>query len=120
MEQAASMKAAIRDLMEATVKELLQDKQQRGCLLTNAGVELANQDKDVRALVCQGEQHMEQLLLRAVQKGQASGEISSQQPAQSIARFFSNTIKGLQVTAKSNRDPAFFADIIRVSMDVLD
>lgn len=120
MEEATSMKAAIRDLLEATVKELLQDKQQKGCLLTNAGVELAAQDKDVRNLVCQGEQQVEELLLRALKKGQASGEISTQQSAQSLARFLSNTIKGFQVTVKSNRDPVFFADIIRVAVNALD
>ena len=120
MEQATSVKAAIRDLLEATVKELLQDKQQKGCLLTNAGVELASQDRAVRALVCQGEQQMEQLLLRALEKGQASGEITTRQSAQSLARFLSNTIKGFQVTVKSNRDETFFSDIIRVAVNALD
>jgi len=119
MEQATSMKEAIRNLLEGTVKDLLQDKQQKGCLLTNAGVELASQDRDVRTLVCQGEEQMEELLLQALIKGQESGEISSQQSAQSMARFLSNTIKGFQVAVKSNRDPAFFADIIRVAIQAL-
>ncbi|PZR28809.1 MAG: TetR/AcrR family transcriptional regulator [Citrobacter freundii] len=120
MSEAKSMKAAIRDLLEATVKGLLQDRQQKGCLLTNAGVELAAQDKAVRALVCQGEQDMEELLLQALKRGQASGEISSAQSAQSLARFLSNTIKGFQVAVKSNTDPSFFADIIEVSLRALD
>lgn len=118
--EATSMKAAIRDLLEATVKGLLQDRQQKGCLLTNAGVELAAQDKAVRVLVCQGEQQLERLLLHALKRGQASGEIPSAQSAQSLARFLSNTIKGFQVTVKSNTNPAFFADIIKVALRVLD
>lgn len=120
IEKASSMKEAIRDLLEATVKDLLQDRQQKGCLLTNAGVELASQDRDVRAIVCQGEQQIEQLFLQALTKGQESGEIPTKQSAQSLARFLSITIKGFQVAAKSNRDPAFFEDIIRIAVNALD
>lgn len=120
IEKASSMKEAIRDLLEATVKDLLQDRQQKGCLLTNAGVELASQDRDVRAIVCQGEQQIEQLFLQALTKGQESGEIPTKQSAQSLARFLSITIKGFQVAAKSNRDPTFFEDIIRIAVNALD
>lgn len=119
LSSSSSKKEVIRKFLETTVHDLLNDRQKRGCLLTNAGVELATEDKSVRALVCQGEMQTEQLLFQALTEAQKSGEISKRQSAQSLARFLSNTIKGFQVAVKSNRDPAFYEDIINVAVEAI-
>lgn len=114
-----SVKDAIQCFLEMLAGDLLNDCQQKGCFMTNAGMELAAHDQEINTLVCNSEQQIEQALLQAITKGQQSGEISKEQSALSLARFLSNTIKGFQVAAKSNRDPAFFEDIIRVAVSTL-
>lgn len=120
MSNADSMKAAIRMLLEMLVMEWLNDEQQKGCFMTNAGMEMAPHDPEVNTLVCKFEQRTEEVLIRAVTKGQESGEISNKQPALLLARFLVNTIKGLQVAVKSNKIPSFFEEVIQVALTVLD
>lgn len=116
---AASAKEAIRQLLEYVTRNLLSDEQHKGCFMVNAGVEVAPHDTEVNDLLCKNEQQLENVFYRAIKKGQESGEINSSQDAMALTRFISNTVKGIQVSAKSTTDKAFFDDIIQTTMLVL-
>ncbi|MFD2148247.1 TetR/AcrR family transcriptional regulator [Mucilaginibacter antarcticus] len=98
---------AIHDLLAMVVNDLLADKQQRGCFMVNAGIELANHDTEVNQLICQTQNQLEDTFLSVIERGQASGEISPNKNPLALARFLNNTVKGLQVSAKSSTDRAF-------------
>jgi TetR/AcrR family transcriptional regulator, transcriptional repressor for nem operon len=120
IQNSSSAKAAIRQLLKITVDELLKDKQKHGCFLVNAEIEVALHDNGVKEMICRSTQHMETAFQHAIVKGQRSGEISTRHNAQALSRFISNTVKGLQVSSKSNTDMAFFDDIIQTTLSVLD
>lgn len=115
-----SAKAAIRQLLELTVNDLIGDNQQKGCFMVNAEIELAAHDDCVKEVICRSVQNMEEAFYMAIVKGQESGEIQVRQDARALSRFISNTIKGLQVSAKSITERAFFDDIIQTTLSVLD
>ncbi|HVW96781.1 MAG TPA: TetR/AcrR family transcriptional regulator [Mucilaginibacter sp.] len=117
---APSAKAAIRNLLEMMVNDLLGDEQRKGCFMVNAGIELGAHDTEVGALICQNELQLEQAFLKAIQQGQESGEIDPQKDPQALARFLGNTVKGLQVSVKSTTDRAFFDDVIHTALTILD
>ncbi|PWS33072.1 TetR/AcrR family transcriptional regulator [Pedobacter paludis] len=118
--QSSSAKETVIKLMELATNELVGDKQQKGCFMVNAEVEVAPHDQEVSQLVCQNEQHMEAAFFQVIKKGQESGEIKNNQDALVLAKFIFNAVKGMQVTAKSSPDAISFANIIRLTVAVLD
>jgi TetR/AcrR family transcriptional repressor of nem operon len=116
---ATSSREALKQLLELVVNNLLSDKQHKGCFMVNAEVEVAPHDIEVRDMLCKNEKQIEEAFHLAIQKGQQSGEITNRQDAMAITRFFLTTIKGIQVSAKSTTDKAYFDDIIKTALSVL-
>ena len=118
--QSISAKETVVKLMELATTDLVGGKQQRGCFMVNAGVEVAPHDQDVSNLVCQNEQQMEAAFFQVIKKGQERGEIKNTQDALVLAKFIFNAVKGMQVTAKTSADATSFGNIIKLTVAVLD
>jgi len=119
-ENSGSAKETIKKLLEFVADELLNDKQQKGCFMVNAEVEVAPHDTEVNSLVCKNDQQMEDVFFQVIKKGQDSGEIKNEQDARALARFIFNAVKGIRVTAKSTTDKSVFDDIIKLTVSALD
>ncbi|WP_183557464.1 TetR/AcrR family transcriptional regulator [Mucilaginibacter sp. SP1R1] len=113
-------KEVIKELLEFITGELLQDQKHKGCFLVNAEVEVAPHDEEVSQMICKNGQQIEEAFYKVIKKGQDNDEITNKQDASALARFIINTVKGIQVTAKSTNDKAIFDDIIKLAMSVLD
>jgi TetR/AcrR family transcriptional regulator, transcriptional repressor for nem operon len=113
-------KTAIRQLLDLTILELINDKQHKGCFLINAAVETAPHNKEVNTIICRNEQALETAFYEVILRGQKSGEISTKQDARALARLIFNTIVGFRVTGKSATDKSVFEDIVRLTLSVLD
>lgn len=120
LEQSISAKETVVKLMELATTDLVGGKQQRGCFMVNAGVEVAPHDQEVSTLVCQNEQQMEAAFFQVIKKGQQSGEIKNPEDALVLAKFIFHVVKGMQVTAKSSPDTSSFANTIRVTVALLN
>jgi TetR/AcrR family transcriptional repressor of nem operon len=120
MEKASTAKEAILQLLEYTVIELLADKEQKGCFMVNAKVEAPSHDAQVQDVLCRNDQQMEEVFLQVVQQGKNSGEIKNPMDARALARFILNSVKGMQVTAKSTTERAIFDDIIKLTVSILN
>lgn len=118
--QCSSAKDTIRKLLDFTTRELLQDEQHRGCFLMNAAVEVAPHDPEVSTMICQNDEVIENAFYEAIKTGQQNGEIAANKDAKALARFIFNNVKGMRVSAKSTTDKAVFADIVKLTMSVLD
>lgn len=116
----ASAKETVKALLELATNDLLDDKQQKGCFMVNAEVEVAPHDAEVNNLVCKNDQQMEEAFYQIIQKGKDSGEIKNPQDAKALARFIFNSVKGMRVTAKSSTDKTIFNDIIELTLSTLD
>lgn len=120
VDNASSAKVAMSQLLELFTRELLNDEQGKGCFMVNSEVEVAPHDAEVREIVSKNELRIEELFYSIIQKGQESGEIQNKQDARALARFIFNAVKGLRVSAKLTTDKAFFDDIIKVTLSILD
>nr|WP_294944552.1 TetR/AcrR family transcriptional regulator [uncultured Mucilaginibacter sp.] len=112
-------KETVKSLLEFVVDNLLNDKSQKGCFIVNAEVEVALHDKEVGSMIQKNDQQLEDSFYFVIKKAQDSGELHSQQDARALARFMFNTVKGIQVTAKSTNDRQVFDDIINLAVGVL-
>ncbi len=115
-----SAKGTVKILLELATNDLLGDKQQKGCFMVNAEVEVAPHDAEVNNLVCKNDQQMEEAFYQIIQKGKDNGEIKNPQDAKALARFIFNSVKGMRVTAKSSTDKTVFDDIIALTLSTLD
>lgn len=115
-----SARETIKKLIEHAINGISDSRKQIGCFMLNAEVEVAPHDNKVSQLVCSNDRQMEEIFYQVIQKGQKKGEIKNRQNARALARFFSNTVKGLQVTAKSTSDKSVFNDIIKLTVAMLD
>jgi TetR/AcrR family transcriptional regulator, transcriptional repressor for nem operon len=113
-------KAAIRQLMNLTIDQMIRDKQHKGCFLINSAVEVGSHDKDTNAIICQNERQLEADFYEVIKSGQSKGEISGKHDPRALSRFLLNSIVGLRVTGKSATDKAVFEDIIHLTMSILD
>ncbi|HVS93991.1 MAG TPA: TetR/AcrR family transcriptional regulator [Mucilaginibacter sp.] len=120
IDEAPTAREGIRRMLEYTIKELAGDKEQKGCFLVNAAVEVAPHDAEVNKMLCENDGRMEEFLFALIQKGQESGEITNKSDAKTLADFIFNNIKGMRVTARAVSDRAFFDDMIGLTMSVLD
>lgn len=117
--EASTAKAAIGQLLDLVVSDLLNDEQRKGCFMVNAGIEMASHDQQVNELICDTEKQLEQAFLKVIRQGQDKGEIAKDKDAQALARFLNNTVKGMQVSVKSTVERRFFEDIIQTALTVL-
>jgi len=115
----STAKEKIKRMLEYIINELIKDKEQKGCFLVNAGVELASQDKEVNAMLCQNDRQVENYFYEIIKDGQESGEITNKQDATVLAQFLLNNIKGVRVTARTAADKRIFNDIINLTLSVL-
>ena len=113
-------KETIQILLKLFTTELLGDKQQKGCFMVNAEIEVAPHDQEVNQVVCKNEQQMEAAFYQVVKKGQDNGEINNTEDALVLAKFVFNAVKGMQVTAKSTPNATSFANIIKLTVAALD
>jgi TetR/AcrR family transcriptional repressor of nem operon len=115
-----SARETVKKLMKLATTGLIGDKQQKGCFMVNAEVEVAQHDQEVNNMVCKNDQQMEDAFYQVISKGQESGEIKNIRDARALARFIFNAVKGMHVTAKSTPDQSFFDDIIKLTLSSLD
>jgi TetR/AcrR family transcriptional repressor of nem operon len=119
IDNGTTAKDTVKKLLELATNDLLCDKQQKGCFMVNAEVEVAPHDAEVNSLVCKNDQQMEEAFYQVIKKGQDSGELKNQQDARALSRFIFNTVKGMRVTAKSTTDRSVFEDIIGLTVGAL-
>jgi TetR/AcrR family transcriptional repressor of nem operon len=67
-------KETVKQLVDLAT-DLLDDKQQKGCFMVNAEVEVAPHDEQVSEMVCKNDQQMEEAFYQVIQKGKDTGEI---------------------------------------------
>ena len=92
---------------------------ERGCFMVNSAIELAPHDPDIAAIVQENQRAVEDILCKAIEKGQRAGQVTTSLDARSIARFFQTNFSGIRVTARSGADRKELEDIIEVALSVL-
>jgi TetR/AcrR family transcriptional regulator, transcriptional repressor for nem operon len=97
-------RARLRGALEAIIEFDLQDPHRRGCLATNAAMELAGRDEMVTRMVRRMFDRLERALQATIEEGQRSGEIDPRRDPAALASFLLNTINGMRVLTKTTRE----------------
>jgi TetR/AcrR family transcriptional regulator, transcriptional repressor for nem operon len=116
---ATDMRQGLTKVFESILPCSPEDPLQKGCFLVNSVVELVVHDPEIAEMVRANREEVEDILSKAIRKGQEAGQFSSSLDPLSIARFFYTSLSGIRVTARSGADRKTLEDIIRVSLSVL-
>lgn len=92
----------------------------RGCLVSNAAVELAPFDPETQGRCRQALGETECALVECIVRGQEAGEIRTDHEAPDLARFLITCINGLRVMAKANPDRRALEGVSEIALSVLD
>jgi TetR/AcrR family transcriptional repressor of nem operon len=112
----------IRQLLMRVVEDELSDPQRRGCMVTNATLELAGHDEAVAALVARNYRRYQIALEKLIRRGQQAGEVAPGKNSRALARFFVNTMQGMRVLSKgspASQRRQCLMDVIDVALDTL-
>ncbi|MDE1994517.1 MAG: TetR/AcrR family transcriptional regulator [Rhizobiaceae bacterium] len=98
----------------------LADVQHRGCMLVNTALEARADDPAMRGAVADETIELEAFFLRSIKAGQASGEISSVQPAEDLAKLLLSTQFGLRALVRIRPERELLNGIVRPVMTLLN
>lgn len=93
---------------------------QRGCLMTNAIVELAPRDPVVAAHLRRCLQQVEDAFYTALVRSRDQGEIAADRDLRALARYFASSLQGLRVMARSGASSETLQDVAKTIVSVLD
>jgi TetR/AcrR family transcriptional repressor of nem operon len=116
----SSVKRALRKLFAEVVECAGSGGQRRGCFMGNAMSEMAGRCPKTANKACGQIAAAEESLYRALLRGRKAGEIKSGHDLRAVARYLYSSLQGLQVMAKATRDRKLLADIVKVTLSVLD
>jgi TetR/AcrR family transcriptional repressor of nem operon len=119
LDSAADIRQALVNIFESSLPEDLNEPLKKGCFMVNTATELTAHDSEIAAIVEANRVGVEDILCKAIKKGQRNGQISSTLDARAMARFFFATLSGIRVTASSGADRRTLKDIIKVTLSVL-
>jgi TetR/AcrR family transcriptional repressor of nem operon len=113
------LRPGLRALLTAIVDWLVDGTEGRSCMMVCAAAERAPHDPQVTARFCENTQQLEQRFTTRFARARAEGEIGAQHDVQALARYFANTLYGLNLTAKAVRDRAHLLQIVDVTLSIL-
>ena len=119
VEQAPSVKRAIREIFEGIANESAKHKR-RGCLGVLTTVELAPRDPEIAKLIAGRQRALEELFFRALERARATGEIAKAKDARGLARFLVGAMQGLRVAASGDPASPALRDIVRYTLQALE
>jgi len=115
-----SPKKKIRAIFDQTLKSILSDKDQKGCLLVNMSMELNAVDKEVAAVSLKNMEDMEHAFSAMVKEGQAKGEISKKFTPKALGRHLYSSLMGLRVSGTNRPDADALKEVVKLALSLLD
>ena len=96
------------------------ERHARGCLLLNANMERAVADKEIVRFLEDNQAEVESIFVETLRRGQRSGEVSGEQDAGALAKFFVVTIQGMRAMARLKSDRRALRQVARIALAVFD
>jgi TetR/AcrR family transcriptional regulator, transcriptional repressor for nem operon len=91
---------AIAAFFGEIVERSVADRQQRGCMLVNAAIEVSRENEPLREVVINELHHLEQFFFRCMRAAQENGQASTAVPVREAAALLLSVLLGVRVLAR--------------------
>ncbi|MFL0373983.1 TetR/AcrR family transcriptional regulator [Paenibacillus amylolyticus] len=119
LQQGSSVREAFRGLFEHIGAEGGINEPSHGCFCINTMVELAPHDPKFAVLTREHQMYLGVLFKETIERGQQSGELSTDMNAYAVAQSLVVSMIGLTVLMKSGPDRLFVEQSIQVTLSLL-
>jgi TetR/AcrR family transcriptional repressor of nem operon len=92
----------------------------RGCLLLSANRERAVDDEEIAKFLEENQEEVESIFAEAVRRAQRNGEVSGDQNAVALAKFFVVTIQGMRAMARLKSDRHALRQVAKIALALFD
>ncbi|WP_169543489.1 TetR/AcrR family transcriptional regulator [Sneathiella aquimaris] len=120
LQRDGNAKQILTEFLQAFMLRNIEDKDRRGCFITNTAIERSSHDEDcatrIRNYFSSVEKDLEQLIAR----GQAAGEIKTSRDSATLAAFFIGVMQGIRVVAKVNPTEEYLRPLVDVALASID
>lgn len=120
LEQPGSARKAIEQWVMTAATMCAGEAGLRGCLGIKAAMEMAPQDKDVAEWVKTITRARDQLMAKAIRRGQKDGEINPSLDARVVARCLNTSLAGLKVLGTAEPSERDVRDVVAMMLRILD
>ncbi|PRA07142.1 MULTISPECIES: TetR/AcrR family transcriptional regulator [unclassified Paenibacillus] len=119
LQQGSTVREAFRGLFEHIGAEGSINEPSHGCFCINTMVELAPHDPKFAVLTREHQMYLGVLFKETIERGQQSGELSTDMNANAVAQSLVVSMIGLTVLMKSGPDRLFVEQSIQVTLSLL-
>jgi TetR/AcrR family transcriptional repressor of nem operon len=107
----------IRRVFDEVARQVVDDP--KGCLVINTIAELSTQDRDIHGMGKQVRERIENFFATCLKEARRRREIQPGKDIRALARFLTNAIFGLRMTAKMQPDRELVDDIVSSTLAAL-
>lgn len=105
----------VHDLIE----EIATDVENHGCFIVNTMTELAATDGEIAVILAKSEEQFTECFHKALLIAKDNGELAVGKDPYELALFLSNTLKGLRVLSKVNKEKAELTVIAKIALETI-
>lgn len=115
----SSAKVGIRQYFEEHITSAFDEDLPKGCLITNVTIGLDSPDEQLRKLVQESFEELEQSFYELLSKGQQSGEIDPKKDVKVLSHLLLNLNHSINVVAKVKTDKKITFDMMNAVIEML-
>jgi len=120
LQKARSARQGLQDYFKHNIDVAVAEYNPGGCLLTNTATTLKTINEEFAQSITQSVDRLERAFYALLEKGQHSGEITSNKDIKALARLMMAVSYGLNVAARVNPNREMLEDIAKVALSTLD
>jgi len=110
---------AIRALFNMYLADTIEDKERKGCLITNCKSEMANQDSTINSFLNTNQDQTLQLLDGLVLEGQNNGIINTNKSSTDYSLYLFSSIQGFRMTGILVNNKQSLQGLIDTTLQIL-
>lgn len=116
---APSAKVGLRQYFDQHITSAFDDDLPKGCLITNATIGLDSPDEQLRKLIRDGFEELEQSFYELLSKGQQAGEIDPKKDIKALSHLLLNLNHSISVVSKVKTDKKITYDMMNTVIEML-
>jgi TetR/AcrR family transcriptional regulator, transcriptional repressor for nem operon len=95
------------------LEAILEDDEERGCMIINCHTEIGNQDAYLKGLLEANQERLLGIFKDLVTQGQAEGSIRSDEKSELLAYYLVNAFQGFRISGMNTKDIVILKSIIQ-------